>query len=94
MPPGRRLARYGERVVHVIIESVNEDGRAFRSTMKWTERFSRSTLLIRKTTQPIMQQLDIADSRDVVLPNGVLDQLHRRDGAAEQAALEELAPSI
>jgi hypothetical protein len=36
--------RYGERIVrviaeasgqHVIIESVNEDGRTFRSTVKW-----------------------------------------------------------
>ncbi|BDC46061.1 hypothetical protein [Paraburkholderia terrae] len=44
------------------------------------------------TTQPTAQQLDIfADSRDVVLRNGVLDQLQRRDGAAARAALEELA---
>ncbi|WP_244144679.1 hypothetical protein [Paraburkholderia hospita] len=42
--------------------------------------------------QPTAQQLDIfADSRDVVLRNGVLDQLQRRDGAAARAALEELA---
>ncbi|WP_244212343.1 hypothetical protein [Paraburkholderia hospita] len=44
------------------------------------------------TMQPTAQQLDIfADSRDVVLRNGVLDQLQRRDGAAARAALEELA---
>jgi hypothetical protein len=44
------------------------------------------------TMQPTMQQLDIfADSRDVVLRNGVFDQLQRRDGAAARAALEELA---
>ncbi|BCG01583.1 hypothetical protein PPGU19_061510 (plasmid) [Paraburkholderia sp. PGU19] len=44
------------------------------------------------TTQPTAQQLDIfADSRDVVLRNGVLDQLQRRDGAAARAALEEPA---
>lgn len=42
--------------------------------------------------QQAMQQLDIfADSRDVVLRNGVLDQLQRRDGAAARAALEQLA---
>lgn len=42
--------------------------------------------------QPTMQQLDIfADSRDVVLRNGVLDQLQRRDAGAARAALEELA---
>ncbi|MEI6002525.1 hypothetical protein H3V53_37055 [Paraburkholderia bengalensis] len=40
-----------------------------------------------------VQQLDIfADSRDVVLPNGVLNQLQRREGAAARAALEQLAP--
>lgn len=44
------------------------------------------------TIQPTAQQLDIfADSRDVVLRNGVLDQLQRRDGVAARAALEELA---
>jgi hypothetical protein len=43
-PPIGALMRYGERTVRVvaeasgqrvIIESVNEDGRAFRSTVKW-----------------------------------------------------------
>jgi len=43
-PPIGVLMRYGERIVRVvaeasgqrvIIESVNEDGRAFRSTVKW-----------------------------------------------------------
>ncbi|MFP3646176.1 hypothetical protein [Paraburkholderia sp. SIMBA_054] len=43
-PPIGALMRYGERIVRVIaeasgqrviIESVNEDGRAFRSTVKW-----------------------------------------------------------
>ena len=39
-----------------------------------------------------MQQLDIfADSRDVVLRNGLLDQLQCRDGAAARTALAELA---
>ena len=42
--------------------------------------------------QPTAQQLDIfADSRDVVLRNGVFDQLQRRDGAAARAALDQLA---
>jgi hypothetical protein len=44
-PPIGGLMRYDERVVRVIaeasgqrviIESVNEDGRTFRSTVKWT----------------------------------------------------------
>ena len=43
-PPIGALMRYGERIVRVvaeasgqrvIIESVDEDGRAFRSTVKW-----------------------------------------------------------
>ncbi|TCG03554.1 hypothetical protein BZM27_47520 [Paraburkholderia steynii] len=43
-PPIGALVRYRERIVRVIaeasgqrviIESVNEDGRAFRSTVKW-----------------------------------------------------------
>ncbi|REE07338.1 hypothetical protein B0G71_7830 [Paraburkholderia sp. BL27I4N3] len=43
-PPIGALMRYGERIVRVIaeasgqrviIESVNDDGRAFRSTVKW-----------------------------------------------------------
>lgn len=43
-PPTGALMRYGERIVRVIaeasgqrviIESVNEDGRVFRSTVKW-----------------------------------------------------------
>lgn len=43
-PPIGALMRYGERIVRVIaeasgqrviIESVNEDGRTFRSTVKW-----------------------------------------------------------
>ncbi|MEI6002765.1 hypothetical protein H3V53_38410 [Paraburkholderia bengalensis] len=43
-PPIGALMRYGQRTVRVIaeasgqrviIESVNEDGRAFRSTVKW-----------------------------------------------------------
>ena len=43
-PPIGALMRYGERTVRVIaeasgqrviIESVNEDGRTFRSTVKW-----------------------------------------------------------
>ncbi len=43
-PPIGALMRYGERIVRVIaeasgqrviIESVNEDGLAFRSTVKW-----------------------------------------------------------
>ena len=43
-PPIGALVRYGERIVRVIaeasgqrviIESVNEDGRTFRSTVKW-----------------------------------------------------------
>ncbi len=42
--------------------------------------------------QQTAQQLDIfADSRDVELRNGVLDQLQCRDGAAARAPLEELA---
>jgi hypothetical protein len=49
-PPIGALMRYGERIVRVIaeasgqrviIESVNADGRAFRSTVKW---LSLSTL--------------------------------------------------
>ncbi|WP_244212307.1 hypothetical protein [Paraburkholderia hospita] len=44
------------------------------------------------TMQPTAQQLDIfADSRDVVLRNGVFDQLQRRNGAAARAALDQLA---
>jgi len=44
-PPIGALMRYGERIVRVIaeasgqrviIESANDDGRAFRSTVKWT----------------------------------------------------------
>ncbi|WP_336602369.1 hypothetical protein [Paraburkholderia bengalensis] len=44
------------------------------------------------TMQQTAQQLDIfADSCDVELRNGVVDQLQHRDGAAARAALEELA---
>ncbi|MPW22610.1 hypothetical protein GCT13_38805 [Paraburkholderia sp. CNPSo 3157] len=34
-PPIGALMRYGERTVRVIIESVDEEGRTFRSTVKW-----------------------------------------------------------